>query len=45
MRKFRGQGLSGNCGVAAGPIQTMVPRFPGQGVNGNCGVAEGPEEQ
>ena len=34
--------VAGSCGVAVGPIETMVPRLPGQGVNGSCCVAVGP---
>ena len=39
-----GQGVNGNTGAAAGPIETMVPGLPGQGVNGNTGAAVGPIE-
>ena len=36
--------VDGSCGVAEGPLETMVPRFPGQGVTSGCGVAAGPIE-
>lgn len=37
-------GVNSTCGVAVGPIQTMVPRLFGQVCHRNCGVAAGPIE-